>query len=258
MDICWRGSDNVGEYMTPGSLLLSTSFERNDQKDNNGGLFYNNNDDGSVFTRFWLHLKWVKSWISKPFWILGFAQIHFYAIEYTILLCDVFDIVMKSNIVWSHWALKIYQKFFHQISHFTTKYHWCIILYDQILLMVLLPKDVRNGDMLWCPFCSITSIVSDKITQIMFFFAFYSILLPARFHDRCHDSWHEINCSENKWFHQISVQNEPGISSAYEIYTHTQWTGPQYVDMDMGTMQSILKSSFVWIFDALFSCFIPW
>ena len=50
MDICWRGSDNVGEYMTHGSLLLSTSFERNDQKDNNGGLFYNNNDDGSVFT----------------------------------------------------------------------------------------------------------------------------------------------------------------------------------------------------------------
>ena len=89
-----------------------------------------------------------------------------------------------------------------------TKNHWCIISYDQILLMVLLPKDVRNERMLWCPFCSITSIVSDKITQMMFFFAFYSILLPARFHDRCHDSWHEINCSENKWFHQISVQNE--------------------------------------------------
>ena len=156
---------------------------------------------------FWLHLKCVTSWLSTQYWILGFVKIHFYAIEYTMLLCDVFDIEMKSNIVWSHRALKINQKFCHQISHFMTKYHWCIISYDQILLMVLLPKDVRNERMLWCPFCSITSIVSDKITQMMFFFAFYSILLPARFHDRCHDSWHDINCSENKWFHQILVQN---------------------------------------------------
>ena len=31
------GSDNAGEYMTHGSLVLSTSYKQNDQKDNTNG-----------------------------------------------------------------------------------------------------------------------------------------------------------------------------------------------------------------------------
>ena len=40
------GSDNAGEYMTHGSLVLSTSYKQNDQKDNTDGHYSDNANKG--------------------------------------------------------------------------------------------------------------------------------------------------------------------------------------------------------------------